>query len=217
MASIRKGTVARRAARKGVGSRSMRNTKSAPRGDIDHGNGNHGNGAGGHDLKQIIEMLTGDHETVDALFRKIEKLKKSEDDSRYELIQEVCDALTVHAAIEEELFYPAAREAGGEAEEELVDEAEVEHEHIRELVQQLKDMSEDDPLCDAKTKVLSEYVRHHVKAEESRIFPRLKKAKPDLSGLYQQMCERRAQIERGHLSAGAMTARHRTATHGRRP
>jgi hemerythrin superfamily protein len=169
------------------------------------------------DLKQIIAMLTDDHDTVDRLFKQIEKLKKAEDDSRYDLLQEACSALTVHAAIEEELFYPAAREAGAETEEELVDESEVEHEHIKELVQQLKDMSEDDPLCDAKTKVLSEYVRHHVKEEETKLFPRLKKDNADFTGLYEQMLELREELERNEMGMSGAVSAHsaRSLSHAR--
>jgi iron-sulfur cluster repair protein YtfE (RIC family) len=174
-------------------------------------------GGSNSDLKQIIGMLTDDHDTVDRLFKKIEKLKKVEDDSRYDLLQEACSALTVHAAIEEQLFYPAAREAGAEMEEELVDESEVEHEHIKELVQQLKDMSEDDPLCDAKAKVLSEYVRHHVKEEETKLFPRLKKDNPDFSGLYEQMLDLRQELEQNEMgvSSAAVARSTRSQTSAR--
>jgi len=160
-------------------------------------------------------MLTDDHDSVDQLFKKIEKLKKAEDDSRYDLLQEACSALTVHAAIEEELFYPAAREAGEEMEEEIVDEAEVEHAHIKELVQELKAISEDDPLCDAKTRVLSEYVRHHVREEETKLFPRLTKAKPDLTGLYEQMLELRAQLEQNEMGMSGPALNPRSTSHGR--
>jgi hemerythrin superfamily protein len=159
-------------------------------------------------------MLTKDHDQVDRLFRKIERLKKAEDDSRYDLLQEACTALTIHAAIEEELFYPAAREADDAVEEQL-DEAEVEHAHIKELVRGLTEMSEDDPLCDAKTKVLSEYVRHHVREEETKLFPRLTKAKPDLTGLYEEMRELRAQLEQNEMGMSGPALNPRSTSHGR--
>jgi hemerythrin superfamily protein len=154
---------------------------------------------GASDFSAIIEMLKKDHDTVGKLFKKFERMKDKNDDARYELVREICDALTVHAAIEEQYFYPAARSASGEGEEEddMLDEAEVEHSHIKEIVQQLKDGNEDDPLCDAKVKVLGEYVDHHVEEEENELFPKLRKLKDSFDGVYAQMVELREQLEAG--------------------
>lgn len=161
------------------------------------------------DLVRVLDMLAVDHDKVDKLFRRIEVLKKREDRSRYELVIQACEALTVHLQLEEELFYPAAREAleirGGE-DEDLVDEGEVEHVHIRELVNDMKVLAEDDPLCDAKVKVLMDYVRHHVKEEETELFPALKKARPDVTGLYEKMVKRRAELEQHGMAAAELAA-----------
>ena len=151
------------------------------------------------DFSKIIKMLKDDHDAVGKLFKKFEKLKKAEDDSRYELVEEACKALEVHAAIEEQYFYPAAYSAvnEGEKEEDMLDEAEVEHTHIKEIVAELKAKAEDDPMCDAKFKVLGEYVTHHVKEEEEELFPKLKKFKDAFEGVYEQMMELRTQMEAG--------------------
>ena len=151
------------------------------------------------DYAKIIKMLKDDHEKVGKLFKKFEKLKKTEDDSRYELVEEACKALEVHAAIEEQHFYPAAYSAvsEGDKEDDMLDEAEVEHTHIKEIVAELKAKAEDDPLCDAKFKVLGEYVTHHVKEEEEELFPKLKKFKEVFEGVYEQMVELRTQMEAG--------------------
>jgi len=160
-------------------------------------NGNGGRGAK-DDLAKIVKMLTDDHDKVGKLFKKFEKLKKADDDSRYELVEEACKALEVHATIEELHFYPAAYAAVGEGEkeEDMLDEAEVEHVHIKELVTELKN-AEDDPMCDAKFKVLGEYVSHHVEEEETELFPKLKKFKDAFDGVYDKMVELREQMETG--------------------
>ena len=151
------------------------------------------------DLVRVIALLTDDHAKVDKLFKRIEALKKSRDDSRYPLVIQACEELTVHMSLEEELFYPAARKAAED--EDMVDEGEVEHHHIRELVNDLKALNEDDPLCDAKVKVLIDYVRHHVKEEETELFPALKKAKPDFTGLYDKMVKRRDELKQHGMAS----------------
>ncbi len=156
------------------------------------------------DILRVIAMLTADHAKVDKLFTRIEALKKRDDESRYELVIQACEALTVHMALEEELFYPAAREVTEG--EDMVDEGEVEHTHIRELVDDLKSLNADDPLCDAKVKVLMDYTRHHVKEEETELFPALKKAKPDFTGLFERMVKRREELEQHGMAAAELAA-----------
>lgn len=156
------------------------------------------------DLLRVLDMLTQDHAKVDKLFKRIETLKKRDDDSRFELVIQACEALSVHLRLEEELFYPAARDVAED--EDMIDEGEVEHAHIRELVEDLKALNEDDPLCDAKIKVLIDYVRHHVKEEETELFPALKRAKPDVTGLYEKMVKRREELEQHGLAAAELAA-----------
>ena len=104
----------------------------------------------------------------------------------------ICAELTVHAQIEEEIFYPAARDILDE--EELIDEAVVEHASAKDLIAQLAEMSPDDDLYDAKIKVLGELIEHHVEEEEDEMFPKLKKAKLDTSSLGTQMVERKQEL-----------------------
>jgi hemerythrin superfamily protein len=141
-----------------------------------------------------IELLKEDHRNVEKLFKEYEKLV--EDDGSYNekeaLAATICAALTVHAQIEEEIFYPAARDILDE--EDLIDEAVVEHASAKDLIAQLSDMSPDDDLYDAKVKVLSELIEHHVEEEEDEMFPKVKKAKLDTASLGPQMIERRAEL-----------------------
>ena len=139
-------------------------------------------------------LLTRDHAEVKKLFKEYEKLADAEADGqeRQELAAQICQMLTVHATIEEEIFYPAAREA--EVESDLLDEAEVEHASAKELIAQIESMGPDDELYDAKVKVLGEYVNHHVQEEEGEMFPKCRKADIDLAELAQQLSERKAEL-----------------------
>ena len=138
-----------------------------------------------------IALLKADHKEVQELFDEYEQLAKDEDASaedRQQLAEQICAMLTVHAQIEEEIFYPAAREG---VEEDLVNEATVEHASAKELIAQIQGMSPDEELYDAKVTVLGEYVRHHVKEEEGEMFPQAKKAELDLQALGEQLHERK--------------------------
>ena len=141
-----------------------------------------------------IELLMADHRHVEKLLKKYEKLV--EDDGSYNekeaLAATICAELTVHTQIEEEIFYPAARDILDE--EDLVDEAVVEHASAKDLIAQLADMSADDDLYDAKVKVLSELIEHHVEEEEDEMFPKLKKARLDTASLGPQMAERKQEL-----------------------
>lgn len=143
-----------------------------------------------------IKLLTEDHKEVKALFKQYEKLAKdedSDDDEKLAIAQQICLQLTVHAQVEEEIFYPAAREVLEEAD--LVDEADVEHASVKELVSQIESSSpEEDDHFDARVKVLGEYVDHHVKEEEGELFPKLKKAELDLEALGEEIAARKEEL-----------------------
>src|SRR5262249_23719613 len=109
------------------------------------------------------------------------------------LVKKACEALIVHTKLEEEIFYPAVRKATGD--DELMDEAKVEHEGAKELVGQLLDMMPGEELYDAKFIVLSEQVRHHIKEEEGKMFREAKKAKVDLDVLARKMETRKAELQ----------------------
>lgn len=133
-----------------------------------------------------ISLLTEDHKKVKKLFKDFEKMKESgTPDELSELVETICSELTVHAEAEEAIFYPAVREAISQTD--LVDEAEVEHGELKELISQLQSMSADDPKYKATVKVLGEYVDHHVKEEQDEIFPNVKKAKMDIDALGEEI------------------------------
>jgi hemerythrin-like domain-containing protein len=113
-------------------------------------------------------------------------------ESAQALIERTCAELEVHAELEEQLFYPAAREALKE--EDLVDEAEVEHTSVKVLIEQLKGMSPGDPKYAATFKVLGEYVNHHIKEEEGEMFPGLTKTGVEWDSVLEQMTSRREEL-----------------------
>ena len=145
-------------------------------------------------LTDATLLLTRDHAEVKKLFKEYKKLAEAEADGeeRQALAEQICAMLTAHATIEEEIFYPAARDAGVEGD--LLDEAEVEHASAKDLIAQIRSMSPDDDLYDAKVKVLGEYIAHHVDEEEGEIFPRCREAKMDLVGLGESIAERKSEL-----------------------
>lgn len=139
-----------------------------------------------------IALLKADHKEVDAMFKAYEKT--DDDIKKQELADNICKALTVHAQIEEEIFYPAAYEALDEDGDDLLDEAEVEHASCKALIAEIEGMSVGEPLFDAKVKVLGEYVKHHVEEEETELFPECRDAKMDLQALGEQLAKRKAEL-----------------------
>ena len=139
-------------------------------------------------------LLAKDHKDVKALFKRYEKLSKAEADGseRQALAEQICEMLTAHATIEEEIFYPAVRAA--DVDEDLLDEAAVEHASAKDLIAQIQSMSPEDDLYDAKVTVLGEYINHHVQEEEGEMFPKCRKADMDLAELAQQLSERKAEL-----------------------
>jgi hemerythrin superfamily protein len=143
---------------------------------------------------QIFDQLKKDHKRVKAAYREFEKLDPSADAETCALIvEQVLAELTVHSTLEEELLYPAAREAMKDPS--LVDEAEVEHESAHALIDQLSSMNPDDDKYAARFTVLCEYVLHHVKEEEGELFPQLEGMKLDWEDLHTRMQERRAELQ----------------------
>lgn len=141
----------------------------------------------------VIDMLKEDHKRVRKAFRDFERMDPEENAQDCEaLVQQTCAELQVHATLEEELFYPAAR--GGLREEDLVEEAEVEHMTAKVLMEQLQGMSATDDKFAATFKVLGEYIRHHVKEEESEMFEHLGRASLDWEALGEAMHARRAEL-----------------------
>ena len=140
-----------------------------------------------------ISMLTSDHREVKEMLKQYEELGDRAKSKKKILADEICTALTLHAMVEEEIFYPALRAASKEAGD-LLDEAEVEHASAKELIAQIQEMDPDDALYDAKVKVLGEQIEHHVKEEEKEMFPVAKKAGLDLAALADEMLSRKEEI-----------------------
>lgn len=132
-----------------------------------------------------IDLLIDDHKKVKKLFKDFDKLKeKGSDEEKQALVEEICNELLLHTQVEEEIFYPAAREA---VEEDMLNEAEVEHASAKDLIEQIQALKPSDPMYDAKVTVLGEYIEHHVEEEEKEMFPKVKKAKLDLEALGEEM------------------------------
>lgn len=136
--------------------------------------------------EDAISLLIEDHENVKKLFKKFDKLSSAEDDGKIQVANMICMELTIHAMVEEELFYPEVRLAIHD--DDLLNEAEVEHDSAKELIAQIQFMEPDNPMYDAKVTVLGEYIEHHVTEEEEEMFPKVRKAKQlDLEELGEQM------------------------------
>jgi hemerythrin superfamily protein len=143
-----------------------------------------------------IKLLKADHKDVSELLEKYENGRLSKD-RKMAVAKQICLALTVHAQIEEEIFYPAAREASIRDGEDLLDEAEVEHGSLKQLVTAIEGSSPDqDELFDARVKVLGEYVKHHVKEEENELFPKARKSDMDLEDVGTRLAARKEELMR---------------------
>lgn len=144
--------------------------------------------------QDAITLLTEDHEHVKSMFEQYEELGDRAHVSKHKLALKICEELTKHATAEEEIFYPAVREAIAKAED-LVDEAVVEHASAKDLIAQIISADPGDDLFDAKVKVLGELIDHHVKEEEGEMFPQARKAKLDLMALGEAIAARKQEIE----------------------
>ena len=144
-----------------------------------------------------IALLKADHTKVQGLFDQFEKTRS--EDRKSSLAEQICQELTVHAQIEEEIFYPAAREVLRD--QDLLDEATVEHQGAKDLIAQIEASSAGAQLFDAKVTVLGEYIKHHVKEEQNELFPKVRKTKLDLKMLGEQLQARKTELMEGGGSA----------------
>lgn len=140
-----------------------------------------------------IALLKADHRQVEEWFEEFEKSTRKA--TKKKLADQICQALTVHAEIEEEIFYPAFIEATQDMD--LHHEAIVEHNGAKQLIGEIEGSTPDDEYYDAKVKVLSEMIKHHVKEEEQPggMFTEAKKSEMDLIELGSQMAERKSELE----------------------
>lgn len=140
--------------------------------------------------KDAIALLKEDHDAAQKLFKEFESAKG--DGRKEKLARKIGLALTVHAKIEEEIFYPACKD---KVKEDLLKEAYVEHDAAKLLIAEIESGSgQNDDFFDAKVKVLSEEVDHHIKEEEGELFPQVRKADLDLDALGEQLAERKREL-----------------------
>jgi hypothetical protein len=135
-----------------------------------------------------IRLLKADHREVEGWFDEYEQL--DDDKEKLELFKRIATALKVHTQIEEEIFYAEER---GEVEDDMLDEAQVEHDGAKKLIAEIEKMRPGDDLYDAKVKVLGEYIKHHVKEEEQPggIFAQAKKGDLDLDEMGERIKARK--------------------------
>ncbi len=142
-----------------------------------------------------VSLLKADHRQVEGWFEQFEKTRSGE--RKRDLAQKICAALKVHTTLEEEIFYPAFLEATEE--KEIHHEAEIEHEGAKNLIAEIEASGPEDDYYDAKVKVLSEMIKHHVNEEERRdgMFAKAKQSDMDLDALGEQLAARKAELMAG--------------------
>lgn len=146
----------------------------------------------GSTARDAVALLTADHDKVKKLFHEFERCDADDQDLKQDLAQQICMELTIHATIEEEIFYPAVRaETGDKAQ---VDEALEEHAKIKEMVEEIRSMAGGDDLDQAVQK-LRECVEHHVGEEEQEMFPAARQSDADLTELRAQLEDRKEELE----------------------
>jgi hypothetical protein len=139
-------------------------------------------------------MLKADHDKVKKLFKEFERMHEAGSEEEAEqLATQICNELTVHSTLEEEIFYPEVRTAIDD--EDLIDEAEVEHASAKELIAQIESAHSSDDKFAAKVMVLGEYVNHHIKEEQDEIFPKAKRAKVDMAALGERIAARKEELK----------------------
>jgi hemerythrin superfamily protein len=148
-----------------------------------------------------IALLKADHRQVETWFAQFENSMNQQ--QKEQLATNICDALTVHTIIEEEIFYPAFLETTGDRDRDIHHEAVVEHAGAKRLIEEIRGMASDDDYFDAKVNVLSEMIKHHVKAEEKAggMFSEAKRSEMDMQALGQQLLSRKQELQSAREAA----------------
>ena len=147
---------------------------------------------GDNETADAIALLQKDHNEVAQLFAAYEGL--ADNVKKKSVAEKICLALKVHMQIEEEIFYPACHEHVGDAED-LLAEAKVEHETLKELIAKIEKAKPGSEEFDAEVKVLGEYVKHHVKEEQNELFPKVRKSELDLNEVGEQLAARKEELQ----------------------
>ncbi len=143
--------------------------------------------------QEATALLRADHKAVSALFDQYETSRSTA--KKKTIVAKICAELSAHAQVEEEIFYPAVKAALKD--KEMVPEATVEHASLKDLIAQVEGIEPDGEMFDAKIKVMSEYVKHHVKEEQNEMFPKAKATKLDMMALGAQMAARKQELLAG--------------------
>jgi hypothetical protein len=159
------------------------------------------------ETQDAVALLKADHKEVAGMFESFEKA--SGDGKKQSIAEDICKALSIHAQIEEEIFYPACE---GKVEEDLLKEAYVEHDGAKVLIAEIEAGGPSDEYYDAKVKVLSEQIEHHVEEEEKRmegLFAQARAAGLDMDALGVQLADRKAELatqyQKGNLPKPELT------------
>ncbi len=145
--------------------------------------------------QDALKWLEAEHRAVEKLFEAFEKADDGDLERKSTLVQRACELLTMHAIVEEEILYPAAKEALGEDDKDDVNEAYVEHFLVKTLIEKFTTLKAGDEGFDATFKVLTENVNHHVEEEESELFPELRKTSLDLNKLGAKIAARHEELQ----------------------
>jgi hemerythrin superfamily protein len=145
--------------------------------------------------QDALTMLEEEHRAVEKLFEAFERAEDDDLERKATLVQRACELLTMHAIVEEEILYPAAKDALGKDDEDDVNEAYVEHFLVKTLIEKFTTMQAGDEGFDATFKVLTESVNHHVEEEESELFPELRKTELDLVAMGERIAKRHEALQ----------------------
>lgn len=197
-ATAARGAAGRGASAKASSSKSARGAAGAAATSRKAGASKAGSRKKGGDARALdaAAFLKQEHEALDKLFSKFERMTKrqgADEGAKMELAQRICTDLASHAQIEEEIFYPALREALDDVR--IVEEAAIEHDSAKVLMAQIQGSLASEPRFDALVMVLAEYVRHHVEEEENEIFKKAKRAKLDMKAMGERLAQRKAQLQ----------------------
>jgi len=154
-------------------------------------------GAGMYDA---LDLLAADHVELDGMFHAYQRRRRHADRlEKGKLALRICQALTVHATIKQDILYPAVADVLGRESEELLGRASIEHGGIQDMISKIEDTSADDPLFDSLIDVLATYAGRNMKAEEEQLFPKVRHARLDLLGTGERLAARKLELSTAHL------------------